>query len=240
LEVGKMGLLRSFLTLSLSFSILCLSFANSYSEEISWNDYREPAHDIRVIHKERTTIYVDIPDDFIVNKKELTLILTVKSNVSLRSALKREQGFHLFYPSIKVNDHLFGSYRIPVKDLPGEQTHEVKIKTKHLNPGINKLQAIFKWKKEGNWCTGGLCNYRIKEMYFKNAPPFLNTLAISSDPQGAKIYIGGHFHGETPKDVQVGKGWHNIKIEKVGYQPSIDDIKVFEDDEYFIELERKK
>ena len=237
LKVGKMRLLRSFLTLSLSFSILCLSFANSYSEERSWNDYREPVQDIRVIHKEKTTIYVDIPDDFIVNKNELTLIVRVQSNTYPTTALKREFGFHNFYPSLKVNDHLFGLYRIPVKSLPAAQTREVKIKTKHLNPGINKLQAIFKWKKEGNWCASALCTYTIKEMYFKNAPPLLNTLAISSDPQGAKIYIGGHFHGETPKDVQVGKGRHNIKIEKAGYQISLDDIEVLEDDEYFIELE---
>ena len=69
-----MRLLRGFLTLSLSFSILCLSFANSYSEEIFWNDYREPLSNVRVIHNESATIYVDIPENFVANKEEITLL----------------------------------------------------------------------------------------------------------------------------------------------------------------------
>jgi hypothetical protein len=117
LEVGKMRLLRSFLTLSLSFSILCLSFGNSYSEEIWWNDYREPLYNVKVIHDESATIHVEIPENFIANKKEITLTVTIKSNVYVGDALKREKGFHLFYPSISVNNKLFGSQRIHVTDL---------------------------------------------------------------------------------------------------------------------------
>lgn len=233
-----MRLFRSFLILSLSFSILCLSFTNSYSKESWWNDYRAPAYDIRVTHKERTTIYLDLPEDFISNKREVILVLKVKSNVYTMFELKKQLNFHLFNPVIKVNDSLFALYRVSVKGLPKVQTHRIKIKTKHLKSGKNKLHAIFKWKNKNSSCYG-TCSYDIKEISFENTPPLLLNLAVSSDPQGANIYIGGHFHGETPKDVQVGKGWHNIKIEKVGYQPSIDDIKVFEDDEYFIELDKK-
>jgi hypothetical protein len=233
-----MRLLRNFLTLSLSFSILCLSFANSYSEEIFWNDYREPLSNVKVIHDESATIYVDIPENFVANKEEITLVVTVKSNVYVGEALKREKGFHLFYPSITVNDKLFGSYRIYVKELPEVQTHQINIKTKRLKSGKNKFKAKYNWNKQGNYCVGR-CSYTIKEISFRDSPPLLYNLTVSSIPAEADIYLDEKYYGKTPRKLEVGKGWHNIKIEKAGYQISLDDIKVFEDDEYFIELERK-
>jgi hypothetical protein len=238
LEVERMRLLRGFLTLSLSFSILCLSVTNSYSEAIWWNDYREPLSNVKVIHDESATIYVDIPEVFFANKEEITLVVTVKSNVYLMEALKRELSFHLFYPSITVNDKLFGTYRISVTELPGVQTRQIKIKTKHLKSGKNKLKARYNWRQQGNYCVGR-CSYTIKEISFKDNPPLVYNLAVSSIPAEADIYLDEKYYGKTPKKLEIGKGWHNIKIEKAGYQFSIDDIKVFEDDEYFIELEGK-
>ena len=234
-----MRLLRSFLTLSLSLSILCFPFANSYSEEIWWSDYREPLSNVKVIHDESATIHVDIPEGFVADKEEITLAVTVKSNVYVGQALKRELGFHLFYPSITVNDKFFGSHRIHVTEMPEVQTHQINIKTKHLKPGKNKLKARFKWRSERSNCVGR-CSYTIKEISFKGCPPLLYNFAVSSVPAEAGIYFDGKYCGKTPKRLEVGKGWHNIKIEKVGYQISLDDIKIFEDDEYFVELERKK
>ena len=231
-----MRLLRSFLTLSLSFSILCLSFANSYSEEIFWNDYREPLSNVKVIHDESARIYVDIPENFVANKEKITLVVTVKSNVYVGSALKREKGFHLFYPSITVNDKLFGSYRISAKELPAVQTHQIDIKTKHLKSGKNKFKAKYNWRQQGNYCVGR-CSYMIKEISFRDSPPLLYNLTVSSIPAEADIYLDGKYYARTPRKLEVGKGWHNIKIEKAGYQISLDDIEVLEDDEYFIELE---
>jgi hypothetical protein len=86
----------------------------------------------------------------------------------------------------------------------------------------------------------GRCSYTIKEISFRDSPPLLYNLTVSSIPAEADIYLDGKYYAKTPKKLEVGKGWHNIKIEKAGYQISLDDIKVFEDDEYSIELERKK
>jgi len=79
----------------------------------------------------------------------------------------------------------------------------------------------------------------IKEISFRDSPPLLYNLTVSSIPAEADIYLDGKYYAKTSKKLEVGKGWHNIKIEKAGYQISLDDIKVFEDDEYFVELEGK-
>ena len=55
----------------------------------------------------------------------------------------REKGFHLFYPSISVNNKLFGSQRIHVTDLPEVQTNQINVKTKHLKSGKNKFKAKY-------------------------------------------------------------------------------------------------
>jgi len=234
-----MKLVKILSILSLAFSFLCLSFVPSYSEEVWWSDYREPLSNVKVIHDESATIYVDIPENFVANKEKITLVVTVKSNVYVGEALKREKGFHLFYPSITVNDKLFGTQRIYVKDLPEVQTHQINIKTKRLKSGKNKLKAKYNWRKQGNYCVGR-CSYTIKEISFRDSPPLVYNFAVSSIPAEADIYLDGKYYGKTPKKLEVGKGWHNIKIEKAGYQISLGDVKVFEDDEYFIELERKK
>jgi hypothetical protein len=202
----------------------------SYSEEIFWNDYREPLSNVKVIHDESATIYVDIPENFVANKEEITLVVTVKSNVYVGQALKREKGFHLFYPSITVNDKLFGTHRIKVTELPEVQTNQINIKTKRLKSGKNKFKARYNWRQQGNYCVGR-CSYTIKEISFKDSPPLLYNLTVSSIPAEADIYLDGKYYAKTPKKLEVGKGWHNIKIEKAGYQISLDDIKVFENDE---------
>jgi len=238
-EGEDMKLAKVLSLLSLSSIFLCLSSVTSYSKEIWWNDYRQPLSNLRVPHNESVTINVDIPENFFANKEEVPLVITVKSNVYVADALKRELGFHLFYPSITVNDKLFGLYRISVTELPGVQTHQINIKTNHLKSGTNKLKVKFNWKKEGSYCQNGLCSYTIREMNFKDSPPLLYNLAVSSIPTGADIYLDGKYYGKTPKKLEVGKGWHNIKIEKGGYQTTHEDLKVFEDDEYFVELEEK-
>jgi hypothetical protein len=44
-------------------------------------------------------------------------------------------------------------------------------------------------------------------------------VGFSSDPEGAKVYINGSFHGETPVNVQLKKDKeYTVEFRKEGYQ----------------------
>ncbi|MFC1814228.1 PEGA domain-containing protein [Thermodesulfobacteriota bacterium] len=65
------------------------------------------------------------------------------------------------------------------------------------------------------------------------------TLSISSNPSDARVYLDGKYIGNTPYNIEVSKGWHNIKIEKDGYQILEDDIKIYDEkEEYSCVLKR--
>jgi hypothetical protein len=48
-------------------------------------------------------------------------------------------------------------------------------------------------------------------------PPDPATVSISSDPQGARIEIDGKYYGETPRDVKLGAGKHEIVLKLKGH-----------------------
>lgn len=73
------------------------------------------------------------------------------------------------------------------------------------------------------------------------SPPKMNyTLSISSTPSGAGIYLDHIYREKTPATIEVSKGWHNIKIEKDGYQTVDDALEIHEDDEYSYVLKREE
>ena len=70
-------------------------------------------------------------------------------------------------------------------------------------------------------------------MYFKDAPPLIYTLSVSSTPSDARIYLDGEYSGTTPKNIEVSKGWHNIRIEKDGFEILTDDFKIYDEKEEY-------
>lgn len=57
----------------------------------------------------------------------------------------------------------------------------------------------------------------------------LVTIHVASNPPGADIMIDGVFHGNTPVDVKVSEGQHELALERQGYQPWERTIKAFDD-----------
>lgn len=104
----------------------------------------------------------------------------------------------------------------------GESNTREKLFT-HILPGHHEL-IVKGSKKYGTYVSG----FDIKPAGMLKKTIFLpeinaNTiLNFDSEPEGADIYLDGHFIGKTPLlnfHIQFGK--HNIRIEKAGYLPFI-------------------
>lgn len=63
----------------------------------------------------------------------------------------------------------------------------------------------------------------------KAPEPILGTVAVTSTPLGAEILIDGKSHGQTPKNLDILIGKHNIEISKIGYQSETKSFEVRED-----------
>lgn len=212
-----------------------------WADQYSWVDYREPfAENTKVCDDKSIVVNVKLPDTFLKNHENITLGVEVTSRSYLVKHKDKGNSFESYRPNIRVNKAFFwGSYSLPVKYYPANQTHEIKIKSKYLQAGNNTLKISHVWRDKGS-CKGKCCGFILNKLYFKDAPPLIYTLSVSSTPSGAKIYLDGEYSGTTPKNIEVGKGWHDFKLEKDGYYILVRSINTREDDEYSYALKRKE
>jgi len=70
----------------------------------------------------------------------------------------------------------------------------------------------------------------------KNPEPILGTLSITSSPLGGNILIDGTPYGETPRNVDILIGNHNVEISKKGYQSESKTVMVAENETKTIDL----
>jgi len=55
------------------------------------------------------------------------------------------------------------------------------------------------------------------------------TVAITSDPSGAEIYVDGQFIGQTPSTVRIASGAHHVEVKSSGRKPWSRDLNVLKD-----------
>ncbi len=214
----------------------------AWADQYLWADYREPyAENITVCHNKSIVVNVKLPDTFLKNHENITLDVEVTSKSYKTKHKDKGNSFESYRPNIRVNKALFfGNYNLPVKDYPANQTHEIGIKSKYLQAGLNTLKIGHLWRDKGS-CVGACCGFTLNQLYFKDAPPLIYTLSVSSTPSEARIYLDGEHSGNTPKNIEVSKGWHKIKLEKDGFQILEDDIKIYDGDaEHSFALKRKE
>jgi len=54
-------------------------------------------------------------------------------------------------------------------------------------------------------------------------------ISVSSDPDGADIYVDSNFVGNAPATLKLTPGKHTVKVSQQGYQPWSKDVSVFAD-----------
>jgi hypothetical protein len=86
----------------------------------------------------------------------------------------------------------------------------------------NQSEAKAERSHESAGATGEQIELAVKPQLVSTiaAPPVLSTgkLSVTSLPDGADIEVDGNFVGNTPSDVQVVGGIHNVVVKKTGFK----------------------
>lgn len=124
----------------LLLTLICASTALGL--EYQWPDYSEPMETtIKVPLYGGSKLTVELPQEFIAASPTVRLHMDIESNFFYSIDGFSERSFEGFLPKISVNGaFIFGSYRIPVRPLPGRQTIALEIDTDYLKPGVNQLK----------------------------------------------------------------------------------------------------
>ena len=182
----------------------------AFSYDYNWADYTEPYNTtVNVPLHKGSTVYVDLPADYIRNNSSVSLHLDLQSNLTYRIDGLEQKGFEGFFPKVSVNGGaIFGQYTIPVKALPMRQITMISIKTKYLKTGKNGLKFFVGRKSDIRYsCQGGkICiGFYIQKIWFddfestkKATNTQLNLTKKEPLPSTfrEKVNIEGSFEGE--------------------------------------------
>jgi hypothetical protein len=216
-------------------------FANQVmAGDYFWSDYRKPfTGNMEICHNKDRTLAVDIPSEFLKNNDKVSLFVEIESNSYPSSNKKTDRSFEGFTAYLKVNNSVFGSYRLNShKKKPVKQSKFITIKRKYLKSGGNVFKFSFQYDK-GWKCLGKCCSYKVSKLYFRDAPAILHTLSISSSPSNANVYVDKHLKGVTPINVDVEEGQHGVEIRKNGYQVLGKTVWIYYDESYSFNLEKE-
>ena len=209
--------------------------------EYHWKDYDKTySTRIKVCHNEKAAVMVDLPSKFLEKYKTVTLIGTFKSTTYTVTKKHKGNTFYLFQPGLRLNDRsFFGNYQIKVNDSESTITYPVKLKTKYLKPGENKLTFSYDWRNTKSRCNSSCCGYIIYDLHFKEEP-ILKQFAVTilSNPTGAIVNINNKHSSTTPFNLNLTKGYHTITIEKEGYDKFEGKIYVISDRAISYDLEK--
>jgi len=154
-----------FMALLLLFSAALPAASALGDREVTWNDYRTPLTGVPVLFSEPTIIWVDLPEEFLKGRSQVTLVWTVMSRVSSAIEGKMRPSFEFCQPQLHIGQGLAsGRYDPPIDPRSGLATLRLEVKTKHLRPGKNKIKAMC------DRPAGGSCptfQFIITEMYFQ-------------------------------------------------------------------------
>ncbi len=138
------------------YLIILTKTALSY--DYNWSNYTEPYNNtVNVLLNKGSSVYVDLPADYIRNNSAVALHIDLQSNLTYMIDGLELKGFEGFSPKISVNGGIiFGNYTIPVKALPVRQMAMINIKTKYLKAGKNALKFFLGHEDYVRYsCKGG-------------------------------------------------------------------------------------
>jgi hypothetical protein len=222
------------------FLLIALSSSEGFAYEYYWRNYSEVySNQIKVCHNQKATVTVDLPAEFLEKYETVTLISTYESTTYTIIRSHKGNTFNSFQPGLRLNDRsFFGNYQISVKESDSIVTLPVKLKTKYLQPGENKLTFSFDWRSNKGKCKGACCGYKVYNLHFKEEPILLPfKVSIVSNPAGAKVNIDSKHSSTTPFNLKLAKGWHTISLEMEGYEKFEGKIYIVSDKEISYDLE---
>ncbi len=151
--------------LILTFSFL-LIFNSNYSSasSIQWPDYRKSLSNLTVSADEDTDIFVELPSSFL-QMEQVTLIVTVRSNIR---SMAGNVDFTSTKPIIQINNNAWAEFEIVDDQYQAIQTRTIKIKTKYLKVGVNRIKAIYESRYGDPSCYPDTCKYFILKMFFQS------------------------------------------------------------------------
>lgn len=135
---------------------------------VTWSDYSKPLTSrIEVAYDNETIVSVFLPENLISSKSYVILELQVQSGTALfiNTSGQKVASFTNYYPYFKINKPFMGGmYRIPVTEIPSQQSHQIKIKTKYFRTGLNEFKFSWEIPSQNFQCIGGGCKYFITYM----------------------------------------------------------------------------
>lgn len=196
--------------------------------DYNWNDYTEPYKiTVNVPLSRGSTVYVDLPADYVRNNSFVKLHVDLQSNFTYRIDGLEQKGFEGFSPKISVNGGVVrGNYTIRVKAIPVRQTAILTIKTKYLKAGKNALKFYVGRESEVTYrCKAGKACivFFVHEIYFddfkstKKSTIAQSTVTVEKPKPSTsrdRANIEGSFEGEY---VNM-RGWNfgNLFQQKTG------------------------
>jgi len=116
--------------------------ASSYDN--TWDDYRKPFTQLVRVPGwavGTSTVYLDLPEDMLNRREQLTLNLDIESNIVFKIDGLEQKTFEKWSAYCSVNGAgFFGKHRIRVNDLPARQITSISISTKDLKVGRNTFE----------------------------------------------------------------------------------------------------
>ncbi len=148
---------KSLIFFLIMFYLIILA-KTALSYDYSWSNYTEPYNNtVNVLLNKGSSVYVDLPADYIRNNSAVALHIDLQSNLTYMIDGLELKGFEGFSAKISVNGGIiFGNYTIPVKALPVRQMAIINIKTKYLKAGKNALKFFLGHEDYVRYsCKGG-------------------------------------------------------------------------------------
>jgi Caspase domain/PEGA domain len=209
------------------FVLSCVFPASGLSSSkvttIKWNDFSSSLNKKFFVGKSKTgyqevEVLVNLPEDLLKSAKKIPLLITAFDADHDEAA------------SVKINGSFFANYMF---ETPNDQrsTRTIKIKTKHLKPGLNKL-LFSNHDPRRYW-------YKVEKVEFQDVKAFQPkfNVILKSNPSGAHVVIDNESFSTTPFKISLMKGYHSITIEKEGYETFEGKIYVISDREISYDLE---
>jgi len=110
---------------------------------------------------------------------------------------------------------------------------EKELISKEIMPEISKdfknftvtLKGIIVSMPPTAWTSSNVLSYTIRPV--TPPPPYYGRIMVTSQPQGAKVYLDSAYKGLTPLKLdRITAGRHHIKLERAGYQDWSDYVSV--------------
>jgi hypothetical protein len=198
------------------YLIILTKTALSY--DYNWSNYTEPYNNtVNVLLNKGSSVYVDLPADYIRNNSAVALHIDLQSNFTYMIDGLEQKGFEGFSAMISVNGGIiFGNYNIPVKALRLRQMAMINIKTKYLKAGKNALKFFFRVEDGVRYsCKGGKAciAFYVHKIWFddftsKKETKITQLAMTEEEPKPVSYREGKDIDGSFEGEIINMNGWN--------------------------------